>query len=155
MGQRHANVHSVCSLIAQLETAAGMSQSPARISQSPSVYIGTSVLPCAACNAWIQAINSLGGRQYRTRGTSAEWRFPWAMPELGLATGSQKAKVSSHMAQRVAAEYVDHWTAAGQLYSPGNFPATTADGSGPSRALADAQRRQALIQGQISGVYRY
>lgn len=143
------NVHAVCALITHLVTASHLAQLSQLRSTSINVSVGVSSPPCAACDAWIQGFNSLGRQQYRTSVTSGNWRFPWAMPELVLSTGPQKARVSAHMARRVTAEFVDYWTAKGKLYPAGTAPAA----SGKGMTTPDpAARRRALIDGQKAEV---
>lgn len=125
--------HAVCALIAFLETSPW-------ISNPSSNYLGISTLTCSACHAWIQAFNSLGGRQYRTRGTNGDWCFPWAMPTLKFATEAQKVKLSAHMVTLGAAEYVACWTAKGKLYSLSDCPRDAAAESDP------AETREQLVR---------
>lgn len=100
-------VHRVCALITYLETSPGTSQPPFN-------YIGVSTLVCSACHTWIQAFNSVGDRQYRTRGTNGDWSLPSAMAELPVAI-KQDAVAASFM-DLVTAACVEFWTAKGHLY---------------------------------------
>lgn len=137
-GDQSVNVHGVCALIAHLESST-------RISQQ-STYIGASLLICASCDAWIHAFNSLDGRQYRTRGTTGEWSFPWGMPELTVATKPEKAKFSTHMTRRATTDFVKFWTAKGQLNAASDHPVATDTGAGnQSLALDPVKRRQELV----------
>lgn len=129
--------HSVCTLIAYLETAP-------RNSQPPFSYIGVNTPTCAACHTWIQAFHSEGGRQYRTRGTNGEWSFPWAMVELPLP--QQQAKVASQLVGLVAADCARFWTSKGHLYPASESPEATANRSNSAPTQSSATRRRALLQ---------
>lgn len=129
-GSYTATAHAVCALIVYLESSSA---------SSPSKYLGISSPSCSSCHAWIDGYNSIGGRQYRTRGSNGSWCFPWAMPILRLATKEQHMELSTHMVTLVAAEYAAYWTAQGKLCSPNDCP------TGVPIVQDPVTRRQALV----------